>query len=124
MFTVCNLGNHPSCGYSTTDQRDLSPGDVIHLTYWVIYAQVVYFKPVMYWRINGAPIYPDNTPPDTGDGQYNYSSSCNYTLPRERSVRIECQTKFEVQNPDKDSEVATNNPSYNKVQTVIIDVKG
>ena len=46
-FPVCNLDNHPSCGYSTTDQRDLTPGDVIHLTYWVIYSKHIKRKLIM-----------------------------------------------------------------------------
>ena len=124
MFTVCNLDNHPSCGYTTTDQRDPAAGDVIHLTYWVIYAQAVEFKPVMSWEIDGAPIQPHNAAPANGNGQYNYSSTYNYTLPRESNITIGCQTMFVVQNTDKDTGVATNHPSYNNVQKLVIDVKG
>ena len=123
-FPICNLENHPSCGYTTTDQRDLTPGDVIHLTYWVIYAQAVDFKPVMSWTVNGARIDPDNTPPDTGDGQYNYSSSYDYTLPRTSSVTFGCRTQFEVHNVDKDPGVDTNQPDYDHYfQIVVINVK-
>ena len=90
----------------------------------MIYAQAVDFKPVMYWEIDGNEKQPDNAPPNTGTGQHNYSSSYDFTLPRKRNVTIGCQTTFEVQNTDKDYGVAINDPNYDNVQIITIDVKG
>ena len=117
--------NHPSCFYTTTDGRDPAAGEDIDLHYWVIYAQAVEFKPVMFWTVDGEVIQPTNDPPVDGDGQHNYSSSYTYTLPKKSDVQMQCHTTFEVQNTDKDTFVAINNPTYEDIHIVdTINVKG
>ena len=78
----------------------------------------------MFWTIDGEVIQPTNDPPVNGDGQHNYSSSYTYTLQKKSNVQMQCHTIFEVQNTDKDNDVATNNPTYKDVLIVdTINVK-
>ena len=124
MFLYWNLDDHPSCGYTTTDERDPAAGEDIHLNYWVVYTKAEEFKLVMYWTVDGVDIQPANEPDDTATGQYNYSSTTTYTLPKKSTVQVECHTEFEVKNTE-DPRLATNNPMYKKDDNpVVIDVKG